>query len=932
MNRLNRLKRYFSFFPYAIFGIWNIAFILVIYVGILPNIGISLMQAVAAGEIHWQFLVTFLGFIAVITNCTFLGGWYFFKRPYSLLQFFYGIEAPFFLLCIVRLFALRELNPASSHILTTLLWGIFAFFLYLIGGYLGKKERISQPRRHIFAFYQLISHSLLIIIGVYTALLLLFYAVPIAWWLLKGFFAFQWLGELFSALTDPTFYGYFWVFIILFLVFIFGSTLFIFMPFAFALFYISAGRKVLSEFAEQYGHKIAIAGATGTIAVWLTLFFSLQQQPQNQALEWLAEMPTTNSDRTTLIAKSDQIREGLVNAYLLPYRYISTWEENNHIQEMYRGSFNLSIEKANILQQLYNQLASPVLYQGDRSDVGLAETLYSQFFDTPIQNGDRQAIVKALTSTANRAEAKAGLLDIEEKKVLLTTQEINLSEHQDWAEIELHEVYENQTPEQQEIFYSFSLPESAVLTGLWLGETGDRDSRYVYQVSPRGAAQQVYNDQVQQRVDPALLEQVGPRQYRLRAFPILANQVVNGKLEAPEMHLWLTYQVLQQKEGWALPQLAQKRNIFWTNKTKRFLNAEKQRGSKTWLPAFLPSSNPVPLQPHNIDFSQGYQLIATPLDESKYSTPKGTKIAVLVDTSYSMGERVQEIAKSLEWLTNAGFSGNKKADNDADLYLTGTLNLEPQRIDDLDRVNLANLVFYGTIQPPEMLQQFQRLQGTTQYDAILLLTDEGTYELSEDDAEVPEIDIPLWMVHLGGKFPPAYADRVLSTLQDSGGGVAVELSEVLQRLATRATLNAVNVIDRYVWKVEKSDRQNEKKDGFSSIAARQLIVGLGQQLDTQQVANLDILHDIAKTNSVVTPYSSMIVLVNDQQKEQLKQAEAKSDRFEREVESGKEELTSPFNPFEVSAVPEPELWVLLGLGAIGLLLVIWQRRRVLVEE
>jgi len=60
----------------------------------------------------------------------------------------------------------------------------------------------------------------------------------------------------------------------------------------------------------------------------------------------------------------------------------------------------------------------------------------------------------------------------------------------------------------------------------------------------------------------------------------------------------------------------------------------------------------------------------------------------------------------------------------------------------------------------------------------------------------------------------------------------------------------------------------------------------------------------------------MIVLVNDQQREQLKAAEARTDRFEREVETGTEQLETPFNPFEaaeVSGVPEPDLWILLGM-------------------
>ncbi|MEL6931369.1 MAG: PEP-CTERM sorting domain-containing protein, partial [Cyanobacteria bacterium J06600_6] len=87
-------------------------------------------------------------------------------------------------------------------------------------------------------------------------------------------------------------------------------------------------------------------------------------------------------------------------------------------------------------------------------------------------------------------------------------------------------------------------------------------------------------------------------------------------------------------------------------------------------------------------------------------------------------------------------------------------------------------------------------------------------------------------------------------------------------------------------------------------------------------------------NSIVTPYSSMIVLVNDQQREQLKAAEAKADRFDREVETGTEQLDTPFNPFEsneVSGVPEPDVWILLGLVAIALFVLFRRQKFVEIE-
>ena len=76
----------------------------------------------------------------------------------------------------------------------------------------------------------------------------------------------------------------------------------------------------------------------------------------------------------------------------------------------------------------------------------------------------------------------------------------------------------------------------------------------------------------------------------------------------------------------------------------------------------------------------------------------------------------------------------------------------------------------------------------------------------------------------------------------------------------------------------------------------------------------------------------MIVLVNDRQREQLKAAEAQADRFDREIETGVEQLETPFDPLssgnEVSGVPEPDLWILFGIVAMALSIV-FQRQKLL---
>jgi hypothetical protein len=87
---------------------------------------------------------------------------------------------------------------------------------------------------------------------------------------------------------------------------------------------------------------------------------------------------------------------------------------------------------------------------------------------------------------------------------------------------------------------------------------------------------------------------------------------------------------------------------------------------------------------------------------------------------------------------------------------------------------------------------------------------------------------------------------------------------------------------------------------------------------------MDRIHAAAKDQGIVTPWSSLLVLVTDTQKQLLADAESKEDRFDREVDLGGPSNSNPF----VSAVPEPETWALLIVG--GLMLG-WHYRRPLQQ-
>lgn len=798
-----KLFWYISF--YGIFWGWNLTFLMLVYLWILPYVGVSLFNATLTGDIPSEFSLTLVTLIAIPTLSSIIGAWKFSKQPLKLICLFYGVEAPLFVLCLLRLFVLRELTPATSQFLIITGVCLVAFAGELFWGY-------ASPRKSGWQWIQMLAHTLMLIFGIYLGAVLLFYALPLAVSLIQEFIKFGWLKSLWELLYHSAFVGGLFLIITWLFIFGFSATLFIAMPSALTTMYTHSGVKILRAFASEHGKNKTFAGASAVVVAFIVTFMSLQQQPQVLAFSILANAPKTDSERQTLVAKSEQIPTGLVNAYLSSYRYLSSNQENNHIRVMYHHVLGLDKSVANGLQASYNFLMSPFLYNGSDKDAAKAEKLYADFFDTPLQKAEKTAVSHAVQSTFNEQEVKAGLLNINEKKVLLVSQQVTVKEHNDWADVELYEVYKNQTPEVQEVFYSFSLPESAVITGLWLGDTNKLDQRFPFVVSPRGAAQKVYNSQVRRErpIDPALLEQVGTRQYRLRAFPIPPNNVqqIEGQPPRPtQMHLWLTYKVLRQGKGWEMPDLGERRNIFWTNQTKHIRNGKEiSLENDAWLEQFISASERFQPVLHEVNLEDGYKILAKPLSSQDYSLPKNQRVAIVLDTSRSMGKHIKELMQTLSWLKKHGFADNDLTNNDADLYISVSPGAISKRLDALQQFQPEQVVFYGTIQPEQMLRQFSDLRGDTAYDAVLLLSDEGSYELSKDNQTVPNPLAPLWMVHLGS-LPGAYNDGIIKLLQDSSGGVAVDIAEVLQRIATKSVLgdSVVSVVNGYVWYLQTLD-------------------------------------------------------------------------------------------------------------------------------
>lgn len=928
-----------------LFWSWNVIFLAFMTLGFAPTVLPEMITAVRSGEIPANFLayaavLTLIPAIVIVVGYTLLR-----RSPEKLFALGYGVEGPLMIILAVRFFVVRQATTAVTFILLVAALGILTYLWQIL-------DRKITERGAVLTHTRLIGLTLLLATGLYASVWIAFYAVPIAGQF--GTLAGDFLKEIWRSLRNLDFTNIEWrmvPFSILgTILFVYSATLFLLMPVAISILYVREWWRGVQQVAASYNRPRAVVLTTAVLIIIAVLFIQTSKQPQQEAFALLETPPANLEEAQALLAQEDGLRDGLLNAYLSRQRYVSAQGEVRHIGEMYDWAFDITDKQAQRVQRLYESVARPILYAPvtptppDSTfrdiwtngafvrDSTQAAELYEQFFDEPIVDGERETIIRAVRSTWMVDQARAGWQAVDDREILLTHQEVNVSEQGDWAEVELYEVYQNQTTQRQEVVYYFSLPETAVITGVWLGNNENRDERFEYRIAPRGAAQQMYQEQVQRRIDPALVEQIGPSQYRLRAFPIEPQRRswatdTPGRseiIEGPPLHLWLTYQVLADGDAWPLPYLAEKRNVYWTDDTVRLVNGTAMEADEsTWLPTAVPATSPIIPTAHRVDFPNGQTVLIQPetpvqseAEVAQATPPNDLKLAIVLDRSRSMAQLAEQTEAALTQLAATG----PTATGTADLYLTASeFRGEPPSRTTLTDFDPAGILYYGGQNAADLLAQFADLQQDEAYDAIFVLTDGTGYGLGEGDVAVPVPDAPVWMVHVDGRFPIGYDDATLQAIQASGGGTAGSVDEALIRLL------AVNgdIVNGYAFTVLPTEQidgdfasdefvAHAPSDDFAALAARQFILSQMAQnrASITDLATLDALHALAIEHSIVTPYSSMIVLVTEQQQRRLDSLEEGDDRFEREFED-----VGETNQLTVTGVPEPEEWLLIGLAA-----------------
>lgn len=938
----------------GLFWSWNAIFLAFMLLGFAPRLLPEIIRNVQSGLIPLNFLIygiilTLVPVAAIILGLTVLR-----RSPERLFALGYVIEGPLMLLMVIRFFVIRQATPAFTTMMIVAGLGMAAFLWYLLDPDLQRRERWNN-------LLKLVGLTLILMVSLYASVWILFYTIPA----LAAVSKWLWYTLLHLGQFIKDFWYFFrdifrqdWFMIPLTLLGIvigfYTATLFVLTPIAVPVLSIRAFLNSLKATSDQQGRLTARLTVLAAAAVTAVIFAVTSYQPQKQAFALLMTPPATVQQARDLLSKQDVIRAGLLNAYLAPYRYISSTGEVDHVTSLYMDTLNLKRERAFQVQRVYETVAFPFLYEpvkprqaasAPNERMALqrepqeAAALYQRFFDQPIAIGEQETVTRAVRATWSGDQAAEAWQAVADREVHLEHQEINIQEHDGWAEVELYEVYHNITHERQEVLYYFNLPESAVLTGVWLGTSPDRNQRFAYQIAPRGAAQQVYQEEKARRRDPALLEQIGPRQYRLRVFPIETDQV-NWDVEQSRsvtektfpVYLWMTYRTLPVDGRWPLPRLAHKTNLFWDQHTERLLNGEEVNpGEDAWMPAAPAATATSAVL--RADFPNGQSVIVRPAaNQDLPRLPENVRLAVVIDRSKSMEAHAGQVTEATARLRELA------AGAQVDVYLTASpYSGETPVIVSMEQVEPQSTFYLGGQNPAELLAQFQSLQASREYDGILILTDASPYVLGDSELDIRIPEAPLWLVHLDSSIPLGYDDKTLEAIQASGGGVAGDIDQAVTRLALyldsqqRAPDAGTyeDVLDGYIMRVlptaeaetaAPGDVIHTEEDGLTALLARQLVLaemrrsrGTITQLDT-----LDMLHALAKQYGIVTPYSSMIVLVNAQQIERLEELEQADDRFEREFE-----VQPP-----LVGVPEPEEWLLLSIMAALLVWYAYKNRAV----
>lgn len=903
---MSRKQKFANGFNRAAFWVWNVLFVLLVAFGITPATrSINLIQGVLLG-LAWA-----LPLLALFFGCFTLRG-----DAKKLFKWMNYVELPL-LVPILFLLMYREMSASAVLMLFILALVSIYYAVRLFDGDWSNK------------YVNLLGASIHLWCGVWLFLLLIFF-VPI---LLQIFVVY--IVGLFIGVKEYTFESLFFTTLALFLL----SPILLVQPIAFIY---SAGKNFVNLFKEYYlinKRKTLLTSIGAVSALSLAFIFTTLEADKDyqEILEKVGNPNMTRQEKLEIASNAQHYKKALQEIKRVTYSYSYYDDESFLIQSLYEQAFDLDYEYSEWMQAIFNFAYKPFMYKGSRTgayyDYIRAEEIHENLFEKSIDQARDDDFRESFAAARRQEEqAKNKAFPPKDSRVYLSKQEITLAEQGEWADLEIHEVYRNTHPTPQEIILYFQLPAGMVVNGLWLSD--DETKKFPARVSPRGAARKVYEEIVRQRQDPALLEQIGPKNYKLRVFPIPGNDSAQGE---KVMHLWLSLRALKQNDQvWTLPVLLEQQNFYWNFSTNYLQNGQLAAKSPTWLPKSLPVEQASRPESRSM-FVNGYSIGMHP-----YPKPAvlncDLPINVIIDTSFSMNAHKEKLTSSLERLD--------KLCANVRYYFWEKGKMQPVQSNireqpghwPLGQWPLGQWPFLGSLKVNEISKDISQVRpGATN----IIFTDKTLFQDQDQEEDYANLNTGTWFFLLDNQVSEKASAKLTKRLYKVSGGLAVDLDKLVQSIVRQGQIvsspdfpNVLEVDDRYIWTISPEKQASSPPDKAEPLAAHKLITYAIRKDLTEEPQQLDELQKVALQARIVTPFSSMIVLVEYWQEKLLEKAEKEKDRFEEEKGTNLRDLSSPrrqnvsnYAPiFMVSAVPEPEEWALI-IAVSALLLWRLSKRR-----
>lgn len=608
------------------------------------------------------------------------------------------------------------------------------------------------------------------------------------------------------------------------------------------------------------------------------------------------------------------------NTYPLNRRY-------GTLANLYKEFLRLDEESSIAIDQVFLSLAYPF--------VDPTEYYANTTFQYDQQRKASEGFKQLFGYTQGARETELGLTFNDRPRVNLTKRTISGKSinSQQFVEITIDEEYSTNSPNDEEIVYEFSLPIAAVITDLKLGQ----NLEYKGQIAPKGAANQVYQEQVNRFRDPALLEQVGPNQYRLRVYPIPGTQNENTAATVNQ-RVAFTYIALATPKGIPLPWYSREDNISTTVASTVRPTLDGKNVSVTSDNKYLIADNNYCTNFQGIATTEGQYLQPISMVIPQVGECGGTKwqpswnfnqkkIAILVNVSARKdASKVKSNLSDFFGQNQTLLSSNQVALIPFNTQKGSAIELTPQNW----RQSIDSLVFFGT----EDYRQLPSLIPTG-YDQTVIIGNGQPRSMifstsSVEPTQMLPITTPLYLVYLDGP-PPAMSESVSSYLINNQAKITDSLEEALlsdyisRQIGERAiAIGPYWVYQRPAWnltlpKTSLEELSSEQAGVQKVITARLIIEWLAGANSQQQITSngrtqteipplelLDYLHTVATRNGIVTPYSSYIALVNAEQQQRLNQLSRLPDRYSSGNTSARLQPITPGRGFSNS----------MGMGGI----------------